>query len=87
MKKELTKIAGISGGAILLLPLLFVGSVHHLSDYLIGIGLSALGISVLWVFVGLIMLISQESRKMGQAFLLTAAVLFLVSFTLCSTNL
>jgi uncharacterized membrane protein YdcZ (DUF606 family) len=86
LKKQFFRIAAVSAGLILFLPLFFMGQVNRLEDYLLCAGLVSLGVGLLWLLVGLIFLISENSRKTGQAFLLTAAILFLASLTLCTTG-
>ncbi len=86
MKKEFTRVALVSAGAILLLPLPFMGGFNRMRDYLLGVGITALGIGIILLVTGFILVLIESSRKYGQAFLLTAALLFLASFTLCSTG-
>lgn len=86
MKKEFIKIAGISAAVILLLPFPFLGARWRGEDYVLGIGIAALGISLLWLFIGFILILIQSTRKTGQAFMLTGAILLLMSFTLCSSG-
>jgi hypothetical protein len=86
MTKELTRVVLISAAIILLLPIPFIEAYHPLRDYMLGVGITALGIAMLWILIGFVMVLIDSTRKFGQAFLLTAAMLLLVSFTLCSTG-
>lgn len=83
MKKYLINIGWITGLVVLLLPAVFV---QEWNGFLIGV--AALALSILWLFVGLVLSLgkSRKNKDMGQAFLITAGVLLLLSFTLCSTS-
>lgn len=86
MKKEFVRVAGITAGVILLLPFPFLGNSWRFNDYVLGVGVAALAIALIWLFIGLILVLIDSTRKTGQSFLLTAAILLLLSFTLCSTG-
>jgi hypothetical protein len=76
------RVFTICAGTGLLLPLLF--GMHTMSDYLLGVGIAALFISVIVLFSGGLIALGKQSRPLGQAMMLSGAILLLASFTLCS---
>jgi uncharacterized membrane protein len=50
------------------------------------IGLTALLLSLIYLIVGIILAIIKESRNAGMGMLLTAGIMLLVGFTVCSIS-
>ncbi len=51
------------------------------------IGLVALIFSAIYLFVGIILILIPDARDVGKGMLLTAAILLLVGFAVCSVAL
>jgi uncharacterized membrane protein len=51
------------------------------------VGLAALLLSLIYLVLGIILIIIKESRNAGMGMLLTAGIMLLVGFTVCSMNM
>ncbi len=69
----------------LLTPVPF-GAFDSFKNYLEAFSVSTFAISLLLLLPAIAISIPQGTRKVGQAMLLSSAVLLLLSFTLCSTG-
>jgi hypothetical protein len=96
MKKEFLLITSISAAIVLLVPIPFRNALNNWgsydsgptewSDYAEVAGLLGVAVSLLWLLLGLILIFNQSSRKFGQAFLITAAIMLFLSFTFFSAG-
>jgi len=55
-------------------------------DYFSTLALSSIGYGVLLLLVGLILIIFKNIRFLGQAFLISCIIHFILSFSLCSSG-
>ncbi len=84
MSKEFTRVVLISLGIVLLGPLLALQSGPD--GYLIIVGISAFVLAMLELFLGVIFVIPKSTRNWGAGLLMTAGLLLLGSFTVCSSS-
>lgn len=81
------KVLLINVAAVLVITLLLslaFGSTNA-SDFLIGLGLTSLGVACLDLFVSLVLFLTgKENYEIAKGFLLSSGVLFVTGFAACS---
>jgi hypothetical protein len=86
LKKALYIIGGINLGILLLFSF---SDAHSVNDYFVMMGILSFIVSLGNLILGIILLViglaSKEAIPFGKACLLSAGVLLLCGFTLCST--
>ena len=58
-----------------------------LKEYFSALAMSSIGYGVFLLFVGLILIIFKNIRFLGQAFLISCIIHFILSFSLCSSGI
>lgn len=84
MNKEFTKVVLVSLGVVLLIPVTMLRGGGD--GYLIGIGITAFFVAIFELLVGFVLLFPGSTRNYGAAMLMTAGLLLLTSFTVCSNS-
>jgi hypothetical protein len=80
--KKTTLIICFSIYAVLILIILLT---QH-SDTAADIGLTGILLGLAYFLFGLISMVSKESRNVGAALLISAGIIFLIGFSVCSMN-
>ncbi len=80
-EKKITLIICFSIYALVTLLIIINGGGRDMGT---AIGMAGLGLGLVYLLISLLLLISEQTRKVGKAMLLSSGIIFLIGLGLCS---